>query len=108
MAVLGTQPIGRPGGPASYAAVSAGGDKFSPGDHTFVHVKNGSAAAVTVTIVTPVVESGFAVADLSLAVAAGGDAFIGPLPAWLFRDTDGYGSISYSAAASVTAAVLTV
>lgn len=106
MAVLASQPIARPGGPANYSAVSAGGDKFSPGDHTLLHVKNGSGAAVTVTVVTPIVESGFAVADLTLAVAAGGDAFIGPLPASLFRDVDGYGSITYSATASVTAAVL--
>ncbi|MGZ4465201.1 MAG: hypothetical protein ACXVW0_07580 [Nocardioides sp.] len=107
MAVLPTQPIARPGGPANYTAVSAGGDKLSPGDHVFAHVKNGNAGACTVTIVTPVTESGFAVADLSLTVPAGTDAFIGPLPASLFRDTDGYASLSCSVTASVTVAILT-
>lgn len=106
MAVIATQSIARPGGPATYAAVSAGGDKVSPGDHTFLHIKNGNAATCTVTVVTPVTEGGFAVADLSLAIATGTDAFIGPLPAALFRDTDGYASVTYSVSSSVTIAAL--
>jgi hypothetical protein len=107
MAVLATQSIGRPGGAATYSAVSGGGDKVSPGDHTFLHLKNGNASACVVTIVTPITEGGFAVADLSLSVAAGADAFIGPITAALFRDTDGYASVTYSVSSSVTAAVLT-
>jgi Ca2+-binding RTX toxin-like protein len=106
MAVIATQNISRAGGAATYAAVSAGGDKFTPGDHTFVHFKNASAGSVTVTLVTPLTQDGLAVDDVVVAVGAGADSFIGPLPGHLFRGSDGYGSITYSAAASVTLAVL--
>jgi hypothetical protein len=107
MAVLSTQPISRAGLAATYAAASAGGDKFTPGDHVVLHVKNGSAGSVTVTVVTPGLVDGLAIADVSKAIAAGAEAFIGPLPADLFRDSDdGYGDVTYSASASVTVAVL--
>jgi hypothetical protein len=108
MAVLPTQSVARTGLVASYAAVSAGGDKVSPGDHVALHVKNGNAAACTVTIVTPGTLDGLGIADLAVTVAAGAEEFIGPLPASLFRGSDGYADVTWSVSASVTAAVLTV
>lgn len=107
MALLASQPISRSGLTPAYAAASAGGDKFVPGEHTVLHVKNGSGASITATVVTPGQIAGLAIADVTKTIAAGAEAFIGPLPAELFRDSDdGYGDVTYSASASVTVAVL--
>lgn len=108
MAVLPTQAISRSGLAPSYSAVSGGGDKVHPGQHTVLHLKNGNAAACVVTLVTPGTAEGLAIADLTVSVPAGADKFIGPLPANLFRGADGYVAVSYSVTSSVTAAVLSV
>lgn len=106
MAVLPTQAVSRTGLAPSYASAAGGGDKVSPGDHVFLHVKNDGVAGITVTIVTPNTEEGLAIADATVSVGAGADKFIGPLSARLFRASDGYASISYSAVTSVTVACL--
>lgn len=109
MANIATQNISRAGLAPAYAAASAGGDTFRPGPTTFLHVKNGSAAAITATVVTPGNQDGLAIADLAVAVPAGGERMVGPLTADLFRDTaDGLADVTWSAAASVTVAALAV
>jgi hypothetical protein len=109
MATVATKQIVRAGTAPAYAAASAGGDKVTPGPTTFVHVKNASAAAITATVATPGNVDGLAVADLTVNVPAGGEAMVGPITAGLFRDpADGLAAISWSAAASVTFAALSV
>lgn len=110
MATVGTQRITRGGVAPTYAAASAGGDSFTPGDSTFLHVKNANAAACTVTFVTPGTVEGLAVADMTATVpATNGDLMIGPLPASLFRDSaDGLADVTWSVTASVTFSVLAV
>lgn len=109
MATVATQQVTRTGLAPAYAAASAGGDSFRPGPRTMLHIKNGSAAPVTATLVTPGNVDGLAVADLTVTIPAAGERIAGPLPAELFRDrADGLGDITWSASASVTFAVLAV
>lgn len=107
MAQLATQQIAIGGMAPAYAAAGAGGDKVEPGNHA-LHVKNGSGASVTVTIVTPGTVQGQAIGDVAVAVPAGADRFIGPFPSPDFAGSDGLVSVTYSAVASVTVAVLRI
>lgn len=107
MATVNAQNVVREGLAPTYAAASAGGDSFVPGDRVFLHIKNASAAAITATIPTPGTTGGFAIADLAVSVPAAGERFIGPVSPDLFRDrADGLADVIWSAAASVTFAVL--
>ncbi len=90
----------------TYNAASAGGDKTAPGDGTFLHVKNGSASPITATVVTPGTVLGQAIGDVAVTVAASGEQFIGPLPRQHLAGSDGLVSITWSASASVTFAVI--
>lgn len=93
----------------TYNAASAGGDKFSPGDHVFVHVKNTSAAAVTATFATPGKVAELDIADATASIpATSGDKMLGPFPASLFAGSDGLVSVSWSATSGVTFAVLRI
>lgn len=108
MAVLTVQTVNRSGLAPSYAAAAGGGDKFSPDDRTFLHVKNGSGGALTVTIATPKTTSfGAAIADIAVSVPAAGERMIGPFPRQHFADTDdGLADITYSGVTSLTVAAV--
>jgi hypothetical protein len=108
MAALTTQAVNLAGVGPTYAAAAGGGDTFQPSNNTFVHVKNGSGAPITVTIVTPGSVSGQAVADVTVSVpATTGERMIGPLPGSLFaRASDGRADLTYSGVTSLTIAVL--
>lgn len=106
MALLTTQDIGYSGLGPTYGA-AATGDTFAPGDGVFVHAKNGSAAAITVTITTPNTVAGLAIADVAVSVPAGGERMIGPFPRQHFgRSADGLAELSYSALTSLTIAAI--
>lgn len=110
MALLATQTVVRTGLAPSYSAAAGGGDTFNPSPESFLHVKNGSGAPITVTVVTPGATGGLAIADVSVSVpATTGDRMIGPLPGSLFADpTTGLGSITYSGVTSLTVAIVDV
>lgn len=107
MATLAVQQIAVTGTAPAYAAASAGGDAANPQTHTCLHVKNGSAAAINVTLAVPGSTYGQANPDPVVAVPAGGDAFI-YLPPAVADPSTGLVSWTYSAAASVTVALLGV
>ncbi|MFD0429430.1 hypothetical protein ACFQ60_22400 [Streptomyces zhihengii] len=44
MAILTAQAVSLAGINPTYANAASGGDKVSPGDRTFLHVKNGAGA----------------------------------------------------------------
>lgn len=91
----------------TYHAASAGGDKFPPASDVLIRVVNGSAAAITATVVTPGTVLGLAIADNAVSVPAGGKRTIGPFPREHFAAVaDGLADITWSASASVTFAVL--
>ena len=108
MAVLAVQRITRAGLAPAYSAAAGGGDKFSPTDRTFLHVKNGGGSPITATVVTPKQTSyGAAIADIAVSVPAAGERMIGPFPRQHFADTDdALADITYSAVTSVTVAVV--
>lgn len=104
MATLTVQDVKRTGVGPTYAAAAGGGDKFAPSKDTFLHAKNGSAGALTVTVVTP--NEAFkdvAIADVAVSVPAGGERMIGPFPAEHFANSaDGLADITYSGVTSLT------
>lgn len=108
MATVAPQRPNLTGLAANFAAASVGGDKFDPGERVMLHVKNASAGAVTVTIETPNTILGLAVADAQVSVPAGGERYIGPFPREHFAGSDGLVSVTWSATASVTFAVIAV
>lgn len=107
MALLATQEIDLDGLGAAYSAAAGGGDTFNPDEDTFIHVKNGSGASITVTVVTPgTAAGGLAIGDSVTSVPAAGDRFIGPFPREHFGKSDGIADITYSGVTSLTLAVL--
>lgn len=105
MALLATQSITRAGLAPSYAAAAGGGDTFRPGPNVFLHCKNASGGALTVTVVTPRTDAmGNAIADNAVSVpATTGDRMIGPFPFEHYADpTTGLASITYSGVTSLS------
>lgn len=106
MATVATQTLAFDGTAPTYSAASSGGDKFTPGHHTFLHVVNGAAEdAVTATITTPGDVDGLAIPDREVAVPAGEYRMV-PVPARTYKAADGLGSVAWSATTTVTFAVL--
>lgn len=103
MAVLTTTVVTPAGVAPNLVAAAAGGDRCEVGDTVFLHAKNASGAAITVTIdsVTP---SNYGVDnDLAVSVPAGAERFIGPLKASRFAsNADGLAAITYSGVTSLT------
>lgn len=113
MAVLTKQRITQLGTVPTYGAAAGGGDSFvndqADGSRTFLHVKNGGGAPITVTLddpnsVSPAGATAFN-ADLAVTVANASEKMIGPLGP-RFIDGNGNTAIAYSGVTSVTVAVL--
>jgi hypothetical protein len=75
-----------------------------------VLVTNASGGSINVTAQTPATQSGLAVAEQIVAVAAGTTKLIGPFPAGTYARTSGADAgrvyVDYSSQASVTRAVV--
>lgn len=107
MAVLTTQTIVPTGLAPTYSAAAAGGDKVTPGNDTFIHVKNGGGSSITVTIDSVVPSNYGTDVDLVVSVPNGGERMIGPIPAPRFQSlTDGLANVTYSGVTTVTIAAL--
>jgi len=112
MAELSVQQIDKGGLQASYASAESGGDTYpNDSERIFLHVKNGDSAEHTVTIAALVSETerpGFgtlSVSDISVAIPAGEDRFIGPVPRTAYgRKPD----IQYDDVTSVSIAAMEV
>lgn len=105
MAVLSAQ---KPGGAASltYTAAAAGGDEFLNSGKEFLHVRNGSAAAITVTANSIAkCDQGFD-HDKTETVPAGEDRMIGPFATARYNNANGRVEVTYSAVTTVTVALL--
>lgn len=77
------------------------GNKFLNDGKTYLEVANGSGDSINVVIDAPGSVDGFAVADLTVAVAAGARKKIGPFTG-TFNQADGYVWAVCSAVTSVT------
>lgn len=111
MATLARQVLVEAGIVPAYAAATSGGDQVDNSDgRTFLHVKNGSGGSINVTIAEQI--PGTTVEDPALgtlskssvvkAVAAAGEAILGPFKKSAFNDANNFLQITYSSATSVT------
>lgn len=112
MAVLAVQKIPVDGLAPTFVAADAAGDQSPVAAGTVAHVKNGSAASITVTFSVPVAVGG--AVSIAKTVAAGGELFM-PLGVRTQRGHGGRAiaqgtgqnaTWTYSAATSVTVAVV--
>lgn len=109
MALLSAQQATPAGTTLTLAAASAGGDTFAASRQYALEVRNGSGASITVTVATPGNDSyGLARPDITKAVAATASALFGPFPADLADPATGLVTVTYSASASVTVALVQV
>ncbi|WP_263165398.1 hypothetical protein [Streptomyces sp. SCSIO ZS0520] len=109
MATLSTQTVSLAGLAPSYATAAGGGDKCEVGDRNFLHVKNGAASPITVTLTVTAAVRGQAVGNVTVSVPASGERMIGPLSADLLQNqTDGLCAVGYSSATTVTVASLRI
>lgn len=87
-------------------AADVAGDTFDPGNVTLV-VNNGSAGAITVTVVVPGnTKYGLPAPDVTRSIPAGQEFAFGPFPDDLADPSDGRVDVTYSAVATVTRALL--
>lgn len=105
MANLAAQQIPVTGLSPTFVAATAGGDSAAPDDRTHLRVKNGSAASINVVLTVPGSTYGQPNPDVTIAVPAGGDVAIA-LPSAIADPSTGLVSWTYSAAASVTVALV--
>ena len=107
MATLAAQNANIVGGRTlTLSPASGGGDRAPVGDRLYLLVRNGSGASVTVTLdATGQAFNATPIADTPVVVAAGAEAIV-PLMRAYRSETDGLAGISYSAATSVTVAVI--
>ena len=106
-AELTVQQIARTGlEPAYVAAVPADGHKFQNTGREFLHVKNGAAAPINVTVQTPGLVDGLAVAELVVAVTNAEERMIGPFPTNIYNQAGNMVYVDYSSETSVTVAVI--
>lgn len=112
MALLTRQDLVEAGVAASYAAAAGGGDTVDNDGATFLHVKNGGGAPITVTVTAQVASlptpryGNLTRANIAVSVPAAGERFVGPFPKAAFNDANGRAAISYSGVTSVTVAAL--
>ncbi|MBC7193861.1 hypothetical protein [Marinobacter sp.] len=106
MALLNVQKASLTGLAPTFVAASAGGDSFVNDGKTVLHVKNGGASEITVTVNSQQpCNYGFD-HDVTVAVPAGGERIIGPFRQDRFNNSDGQVMVSYSAVTSVTVAAI--
>lgn len=106
MAQLNVQGTGLTGLAPTYQAADAVGDSFANNGRTFIHVKNGGAASITVTVDSQQSCSQGFDHDVAVAVPAGAERMIGPFNQARFNDANGNVLVFYSAVTSVTVAAI--
>ena len=106
---LTIQSIVRTGLNPTYTSANADGHSVvNDGKKTFVHVKNGSASSINVTIQTPNTVDDLTVSDRVVAVPAGAERLIGPFPVETYSQSDGAVYVDFSAVTTVTCAAFKV
>jgi hypothetical protein len=100
------------GGDIAAALIAAtNGDTFPAGPNSFLRVKNGNAAACTVTVTPPSTSGplGTTIGPLALSPQVAltvGDRIYGPFPTYPFGDANGNVTVTYSVTPTVTVEAL--
>ena len=103
--MLTVQNINRAGIAPALIAAASGGNWFPNSGRTFVQVRNGSAAAITVTLNSiRACDQGFD-HDEPISIPAGADRLIGPFPPGRWDNAEQHTTITYSAVTTVTVGV---
>lgn len=109
--ITAVQPVTTAGlNPTFDSANASGGQMFANNSRRVLRVKNGSASSITVTVGIPGMFDGVGVVNggKQITVPASGDMLIGPFGSTTYNQPDGKVYVDFSAAASVTLAVLEV
>lgn len=85
----------------SYAAANVAGHSFTA-VNAFIHVKNGGGSGITITLPSPGTVEELAIADRTIAVAAGAEVMF--VPSAAVKDASGSMNIDFSSVTSVTIA----
>jgi hypothetical protein len=97
MAVLNTQNVTTAGLAVTYQAGASGGDRFLPGERTFLILKNTSGGAIIATIATPgTLDGSLAIDNRTVSIPATTGERLVYVPDSLYRSADGLGDITYS------------
>ncbi len=103
------QPIVVAGLEPAYAAANVDGHSITPAVNVFLHVKNGSASPINVTLDASAKVRGQAVPDIVVAVPASEDRMIGPFYTDLFSSPlTGLVNVDFSAVTTVTVALISI
>lgn len=107
MALLTVNNITR-AGTAFPLVAAASSNWFDNNGRTYVHVRNGSGAPITVTLDSVrSCDQGFDHNEI-VSVPAGADRLIGPLPPERFNNAEGRATVLHSAIATVTVGVFSL
>ncbi|MBC8266371.1 MAG: hypothetical protein H8E84_05335 [Flavobacteriales bacterium] len=112
MAELTIQQLTEDGSSVTYSTAASGGDTADNGGTTFLHIKNGGGSEITATITAQTTSVDNSIygeltkANASIAIAASGEAFIGPFKPAAFNDGNSELVITYSGVESLTIAAL--
>lgn len=105
MAIRSAEQVTSSGVAATYHDASGAGDQVSPG--VLLHVVNGSASSVNVTLVTAkLFDTDLEVNDRVVAVAAGAEMFIRVPNSTIYTNSDNLVDLTWSATTTVTFAVI--
>jgi len=102
------QQVLRAGLTEALAAANADGHKFSNDGRIILHVVNGGASPITVTIQTPGTVDDLAVSDRTVTISDESEKFIGPFPPGIYNQSDGMVYVDFSSVTSVTVSALRV
>lgn len=108
MATLTVVQAAQAGAAFAPAAAAGGGDEFANTGKEVAIIENGSGSSITVTAVSQISVDGLALADQTVAIAAGATKAIGPFDPAVFNDDDGMLQLTYSGVTTLTVGILRV
>jgi len=102
LAVLSVQRITLAGLAPSMVAADVAGDEFGNGGRAYLHVNNGGASQITVTVDSVKPCNYGEDHDITVDVPAGEERLIGPFEPRRFNNSSGRVAVTYSDVTSVT------
>lgn len=106
MAQLTVQKFSLTGVVPVYNAAALAGDTFYNNGRTFLHIKNGSASEVTVTIDSKTLSNYGTDVDIIVSIPAGTEKILGTFDPSRFDNQSGIANITYNSVTSVTLSLI--